>query len=70
MMDLATFHEFRGFAVPAKPYIANEPLILNAAEQATFDAVFSSELLLEQERVQHWYASERLRTRLSSATGK
>jgi hypothetical protein len=60
MMDLPTFEQFRTFAVSAKPYSENELLLLTPPEQAAFEMVRAAELLLEQERVQPWYAQERL----------
>ena len=60
MMDVETFETFRSFATEGKPCHATALPHLTPEEHAVFESLARNNLLLEQERIPHAYAKERL----------
>lgn len=62
MMDASTLGEFHAHCVPAKPGKYEEVALLNEDEFGVYERVRQSNLLLEQEKLPHRFAVERLRS--------
>ncbi len=67
LMDRATWQEFRAYSVEGKPSRGRELESLNESESALFLELDRGNHRLEQERINHQWACERIREALASA---